>query len=62
MGPSKLLELFNFPDPSVTRGRRVATRPLKQHVRAIDSGILIRKGEIPSAAARRFTIAVCNRR
>ena len=25
MGPSKLLELFNFPDPSVTRGRRDRT-------------------------------------
>ena len=43
---------------AVTRGRRVGTRPLNQHVRPIDSGILIRKGEILSAAAQRF-IAFC---
>lgn len=39
---------------AVTRGRRVGTRPLKQHVRPIDSGILTRKGERLSDAARRF--------
>jgi DNA-binding transcriptional LysR family regulator len=39
---------------AVTRGRRVGVRPLKEQVRAIDSGILTRKGERLSAAAQRF--------
>ena len=42
------------PSGAVTRGRRVGIRPLRQHVRAIDSGILTRKGERLSAAAARF--------
>jgi DNA-binding transcriptional LysR family regulator len=46
------------PSGAVTRGRRVGVRPLKQHVRPIDSGILTRKGEHLSQAARRF-IAFC---
>jgi DNA-binding transcriptional LysR family regulator len=46
------------PSGAVTRGRRVATCPLGQHIRPIDSGILVRKGEILSAAAQRF-IAHC---
>jgi DNA-binding transcriptional LysR family regulator len=46
------------PSGAVTRGRRVGIRPLDKHVRPIDSGILIRKGERLSAAAERF-IAFC---
>ena len=42
------------PSGAVTRGRRVAVRPLKHDVRAIDSGILTRKGERLPAAAERF--------
>ena len=42
------------PSGAVTRGRRVGVRPLKEKVRAIDSGILTRKGERLSAAAQRF--------
>jgi DNA-binding transcriptional LysR family regulator len=39
---------------AVTRGRRVGIRPLKQHIRPIDSGILTRKGERLSGAAEKF--------
>jgi DNA-binding transcriptional LysR family regulator len=39
---------------AVTRGRRVGIRPLKQFIRPIDSGILTRKGERLSGAARKF--------
>jgi DNA-binding transcriptional LysR family regulator len=46
------------PSGAVTRGRRVGVRPLKYHVRPIDSGILTRKGERLSHAAQRF-IAFC---
>jgi DNA-binding transcriptional LysR family regulator len=46
------------PSGAVTRGRRVGARPLKPHVRPIDSGILTRKGEQLSKAAQRF-IAFC---
>jgi DNA-binding transcriptional LysR family regulator len=42
------------PSGAVTRGRRVGCRPLKHHVRPIDSGILVRKGERLSSAAQRF--------
>jgi len=42
------------PSGAVTRGRRVAIRPLANFVRPIDSGILVRKGERLSAAAKRF--------
>jgi len=42
------------PSGAVTRGRRVGSRPLGEHIRPIDSGILTRKGERLSAAARQF--------
>jgi DNA-binding transcriptional LysR family regulator len=42
------------PSGAVTRGRRVGNRPLKQHIRTIDSGILTRKGERLSKAAQHF--------
>lgn len=40
---------------AVTRGRRVGVRSLSSSVRPIDSGVLTRKGERLSGAARRFT-------
>ena len=46
---------------AVTRGRRVGIRPLRQHIRAIDSGILTRKGEQLSVAARQFVDFVAQR-
>ncbi len=42
------------PSGAVTRSRRVGIRPLHRHVRPIDSGILIRKGERLSNAAQKF--------
>jgi DNA-binding transcriptional LysR family regulator len=42
------------PSGAVTRGRRVGIRSLKQYVASIESGILTRKGERLSAAARRL--------
>jgi DNA-binding transcriptional LysR family regulator len=42
------------PSGAVTRGRRVAIRPLKQFIRPIDSGILTRKGERLSKASQKF--------
>jgi DNA-binding transcriptional LysR family regulator len=39
---------------AVTRGRRVGIRSVHRHVRPIDSGILIRKGERLSKAAQKF--------
>ena len=42
------------PSGGVTRGHSVGNRPLKQHIRPIDSGILTRKGERLSRAAQRF--------
>jgi DNA-binding transcriptional LysR family regulator len=42
------------PSGAVTRGRRVGIRPLTRHVRPIDSGILLRKGERLSSAAQKF--------
>jgi DNA-binding transcriptional LysR family regulator len=42
------------PSGGVTRGHRVGNRPLKQHIRPIDSGILTRKGERLSGAAQHF--------
>lgn len=42
------------PSGAVTRGHPVAVRPLDQHFRPIDSGILTRKGEQLSSAAQRF--------
>jgi DNA-binding transcriptional LysR family regulator len=48
------------PSGAVTRGRRVGIRPLKHHVRPIDSGILTRRGEQLSKAAQRF-ITFCER-
>ena len=43
-----------LPDGSVTRGRRVAVRPLGRQVREIRSGILTRRDDAPSPAANRF--------
>lgn len=43
---------------AVTRGRKVGTRLLKKHFRAIDSGILTRSGQRLSDAAQRF-VAFC---
>jgi DNA-binding transcriptional LysR family regulator len=43
-----------LPDGVVTRGRRVAVIPLGKQIREIQSGILTRRGEPPSEAARRF--------
>jgi DNA-binding transcriptional LysR family regulator len=42
------------PSGAVTRGRRVGICPLKRFIRPIDSGILTRKGERLSDAARKF--------
>jgi DNA-binding transcriptional LysR family regulator len=42
------------PSGAVTRGRRVGIRPLKRFIRPIDSGLLTRKGERLSNAARKF--------
>lgn len=42
------------PSGAVTRGRRVGICPLKHFIRPIDSGILTRKGERLSNAARKF--------
>ena len=43
-----------MPGGVVTRGRRVASRPLVERIRPIRSGILLRRGESPSPAARAF--------
>jgi DNA-binding transcriptional LysR family regulator len=42
------------PSGIVTRGRRVGTRNLGDRIRAIDSGILLRRGEPPLPAATQF--------
>ena len=42
------------PSGAVTRGHAVGHRPLGEHFRTIDSGILTRKGEQLSRAAERF--------
>jgi DNA-binding transcriptional LysR family regulator len=39
---------------AVTRGRRIAFRSLGRQVRPIDSGVLMRRGEQPSAAAAKL--------
>ena len=39
---------------AVTRGRRVAARSLGRQVRAIDSGVLMRRSERPSEASQRL--------
>jgi DNA-binding transcriptional LysR family regulator len=41
-------------DGAVTRGHRVGRRSLAGLIRPIHSGILLRRGEAPSAAARAF--------
>ena len=38
----------------VTQGRRVSVRPLAERIRPIDSGVLIRRGDRISKAARQF--------
>jgi DNA-binding transcriptional LysR family regulator len=43
-----------LPGGAVTEGRRVAVRPIADPIRPIHSGILTRRGEVLSAAAREF--------
>ncbi len=43
-----------MPSGVVTRGRKVAVRTLGEQIRPIHSGVLRRRGEQPSAAARAF--------
>ena len=43
-----------MPGGAVTRGRRIAVRPLGDQIRPIHSGILIRRGETLPPAARAF--------
>jgi DNA-binding transcriptional LysR family regulator len=43
-----------LPGGAVTQGRRVAIRPIVDPIRPINSGILTRKGEVLSGAAREF--------
>lgn len=43
-----------MPSGVVTRGRRIAVRPLGDQIRPIHSGILVRRGETPSPACRAF--------
>ncbi|MBV8878852.1 MAG: LysR family transcriptional regulator substrate-binding protein, partial [Planctomycetaceae bacterium] len=43
-----------MPGGAVTRGRRIVVRPLGDQIRPIHSGILVRRGETPSPAARAF--------
>ena len=43
-----------LPSGVVTRGRRVGIRPLRDPVRPIQSGILVRRGDTLSAASRSF--------
>lgn len=50
-----------LPDGIVTRGRRVGVRSLGQRIRPIDSGILFRRGDAPSPAAKEFIDFVARR-
>ena len=43
-----------MPNGAVTRGRRVGVRKLGEQIRPIHSGVLVRKGDEPSAEARAF--------
>ena len=43
-----------LPSGIITRGRRIGVRSLGNRIRAIDSGILLRRGDAPSAAAGEF--------
>ncbi|MEX2185925.1 MAG: LysR family transcriptional regulator [Pirellulales bacterium] len=43
-----------MPSGAVTRGHRLAVRSLGQQIRAIDSGVLVRKGELLAEAPRTF--------
>lgn len=43
-----------MPNGAVTRGRRIAVRPLGRQIRPIHSGILLRRGEELSPASRAF--------
>jgi DNA-binding transcriptional LysR family regulator len=43
-----------LPSGAVTRGHKVAVRGLGEQIRPIHSGILRRRGESPSDAARSF--------
>jgi DNA-binding transcriptional LysR family regulator len=43
-----------LPSGIITRGRRIGVRSLEKGIRPIDSGILLRRGDTPSAAAGEF--------
>ena len=46
MGPSKILELFNFPDPSATRGRRDATNVPSQALGLLNHPFVHQQAEV----------------
>jgi hypothetical protein len=46
MGPSKLLELYNFPDPSVTRGRRDSTNVPSQALGLLNHPFVHQQAEL----------------
>ena len=46
MGPSKMLELFNFPDPSVTRGRRDSTNVPSQALGLLNHPFVHQQAEV----------------
>lgn len=50
-----------LPSGIVTRGRRIGVRSLGKRIRPIDSGILLRRGDTPSAAAREFIDFIAKR-
>ena len=43
-----------IPDGSATRGRRVGVRSLRQQIRPIHSGVLVRRGDESGPEARAF--------
>jgi DNA-binding transcriptional LysR family regulator len=43
-----------LPTGAVTRGRRVEVRPLRTSIRAIHSGVLLRRGHTPAGASQRL--------
>jgi DNA-binding transcriptional LysR family regulator len=46
---------------AVTRGRRVAVRPIGDPIRPIHSGVLLRRGEAPSGPADRLLAFIKSR-
>jgi hypothetical protein len=46
MGPSRLLQLFNFPDPSVTRGRRDSTNVPSQALGLLNHPFVHQQAEV----------------